>query len=156
MHELINYICNTLGNLTRSTPAFDTVYQYLYIQNFFVTDILLAHHLFILQRFWQTVNTFHWYLLILTSQAFFQSLLYNRLKVLNTKTGVSLKWWKWCFLLAYFSSEIPMKHLNSKKIKENAFSSKQDLNFKHFPFSVYYRATPQSHWTKFTVKKLIR
>ena len=29
-----------------------------------------------------------------------------------------------------------------------------DLNFKSFPFHVYHGATPQSHWTEQTVKKL--
>ena len=155
MHELINYIWNTLGKLDQINPYFWHCLSIPLYSKLFVTDILLAHHLFILQRFWQTGNTFHWYLLILTSQTFSQSLHCNELKLLNTKTGVSLKSWKWCFLLAYFSSELPMKHLNSKKIRENAFSIKQDLNFKHFPFSVYYGATPQNHWTKFTIKKLI-
>ena len=52
MREFINYICNTLKNWSRSTPVFSTVYQYLCIKTFFVTDILLTHHLFIIQRFW--------------------------------------------------------------------------------------------------------
>ena len=38
----------------------------------------LILYLLIIQRFWWTVNTFHWYLLMLTSQAFFQALSYNQ------------------------------------------------------------------------------
>ena len=35
--------------------------------------------------------------------------------------------------------------------KKIASPSKLDLNFKTFLFSVYHGATPQNHWTKYTV-----
>ena len=43
----------------------------------------------------------------------------------------------------------------SRKIQEQCiFQQSVDLSFKKFPFNVQHGATPWSHWTKQTVKKL--
>ena len=60
-----------------------------------------------------------------------------------------------CIFLVNFSSNSPQNSKIPRKIHEKyIFQRSTDLNFKNFPFNLYYRATAQGNWTKQTVKKL--
>ena len=60
------------------------------------------------------------------------------------------------YLSSHFSSKLIIKLRNSKKNPTKCiFQRSADIKFKNFPFGVYHGATPQSHWTKQTAKKLI-